>query len=353
MLEVVDAVLAGLEPGALGTDVAERHVSASGGPGRVTLLAPLRAPEGDEDGEDGEEGWVASATRTLASAIAKQVRRWLDDGHMLEAHGRPLRAGDVMILVRKRTDLAALLVARLQKEKVPVAGVDRLRLAAPLAVKDCLAAIRFVVQPDDDLNLASLLVSPICGWTQDQLYDVAHVERRGSLWRHLREVATPTTIAVLRDLLGRADFTSPHIFLETMLSGPIGARAKLLARLGNEAGDPIDELINAALQFEREGVATLQGFLDWFDRGEGEIVRDAGGHGDAVRVMTVHAAKGLQAPLVILADATGDPEAGSERNLKLGNRRASVAAVPPAQGRAGARRRARSGGDLAGRARPS
>ena len=313
VLEVVDAVIAELGAEALGTDAAESHVSAISGPGRVTLLAPLRAPEPRD--EDGEEGWVASATRNLASAIARQVRRWLDEGLMLESYGRPLRAGDVMILVRKRSDLAALLVARLQKEKVAVAGIDRLRLAAPLAIKDCLAAIRFVVQPDDDLNLASLLVSPICGWTQDQLYDVAHVERRGSLWRQLREVAAPGDIETLRDLLARADFTSPHVFLESMLSGAIGARAKLLARLGNEAADPIDELVNAALQFEREGVATLQGFLDWFDRGEGEIVRDAGGSGDAVRVMTVHAAKGLQAPLVILADATGDPEAGVERNF--------------------------------------
>lgn len=221
-----------------------------------------------------------------------------------------------MILVRKRSDLAALLVARLQKEGVPVAGVDRLRLAAPLAVKDCLAALRFAVQPDDDLTLAALLVSPICGWTQEQLYDAAHVKRAGSLWGHLRAHLPEASIAIPRNLLAMADFVSPYVFLETMLSGEIAARRNLLCRLGNEAADPIDELLNAALQFEREGVATLQGFLDWFDRGEGDIVRDAGSPRDAVRVMTVHAAKGLQAPLVILADATGDPEAANDRDFQ-------------------------------------
>lgn len=312
VLDIVDALLAELGDGALGTDVSGSHESARGGPGSVTLLAPLRPPAAEDI--DGEEAWVANATRHLASTLAKQVRRWLDDGHVLAASGRRLTAGDIMILVRKRSDLAALLVARLQAEKVPVAGIDRLRLGAPLAVKDCLAAMRFAVQPDDDLTLAALLVSPICGWTQDQLYLAAHVRRSGSLWRHLREHHAEA-IAVLRALLAMADFVSPHVFLETMLSGAIGARRALLRRLGNDAGDAIDELTNAALQYAGEGVATLQGFLDWFDRSDGEIVRDAG-RGDAVRVMTVHAAKGLQAPLVILADATADPDAAVDRDFE-------------------------------------
>ncbi len=308
VLQVVDALLDELGEDAFGEQAFDRHDSARGGPGSVTLLPPVRVPESDED--DGEEGWVANATRTLASTIARQVRGWLDEERMLEAKGRPLTPGDIMILVRKRGDLAALLVARLQKEGVPVAGVDRLRLASPLAVRDCLAAMRFAVQPDDDLTLASLLVSPICGWTQEQLYDVAHVKRSASLWSEVRGQSE-----MLGKLLAMADFVSPYVFLETMLSGEIGARKNLLRRLGNEASDPIDELLNAALQYEREGVATLQGFLDWFDRGDGDIVRDAGGQGNAVRVMTVHAAKGLQAPLVILADATADPDAGNDRDF--------------------------------------
>ena len=312
VLDVVDTLLEDLGPDAFGPEVPVPHVSAKGGPGSVTLLPPLRAPEGEE--EDGEEGWVPTATRVLATTIARQVRDWIAEGRMLAAKGRPLAAGDVMILVRKRGDLAALLVARLQKEGVPVAGVDRLRLASPLAVKDCLAAMRFAVQPDDDLTLAALLVSPICGWSQEQLYEVAHTRRAGSLWRELRDHPDTDVLPLLLDMEG---YASPYRFLEEMLSGAIGARKALLRRLGNEAADPIDELLGAALQFEREGVATLQGFLDWFDRSEGEIVRDAGDSGDAVRVMTVHAAKGLQAPLVILADATGDPDAGHDRDFSF------------------------------------
>jgi ATP-dependent helicase/nuclease subunit A len=315
VLNVVDALLDELGEGAFGEQAADRHRSAIGGPGSVMLLPPVRAPEGEDD--EGEEGWVPTATRVLADRLARQVRDWIANGHMLEAKGRPLTAGDVMILCRKRGDLAALLVARLQKAGVPVAGVDRLRLASPLAVKDCLAALRFAVQPDDDLTLATLLVSPICGWTQEQLYEAAHARRVGSLWEHLRAYSSDNLIATPRKLLTMADYISPYAFLESMLSGEIAARKSLLLRLGNEAADPIDELLGAALQFEREGVATLQGFLNWFDHGEGDIVRDAGGQGDAVRVMTVHAAKGLQAPLVILADATGDPEAATDRDFSF------------------------------------
>jgi ATP-dependent helicase/nuclease subunit A len=218
-----------------------------------------------------------------------------------------------MILVKRRGDLAALLVARLYAEGVPVAGVDRLRLNAPLGVQDLLAAIRFALQPDDDLSLASLLVSPLIGWTQDELM-VAAPRERGSLWRHLGRTQPDDRLAPLNAILARADFATPYQFIEELLSGPLDGRAKLLRRLGAEARDPIEELLNAALTFEQTTTPSLQRFLDWFDRGDVDVVRDPSAPLDAVRVMTVHGAKGLQAPLVILADATVDP-AQSPRSI--------------------------------------
>jgi len=163
-----------------------------------------------------------------------------------------------------------------------------------------------VLQPEDDLSLASLLVSPLIGWSQDDLMKAALRPRHASLWRHLRDTAKDR-IAPLEALLNRADFTTPYRFLEEILSGPLDGRRKLLLRLGEEARDPIEELLNAALNFENVATPSLQRFLDWFDRGDVEIVRDAAQPAGAVRVMTAHGAKGLQAPLVILADATVDP----------------------------------------------
>jgi ATP-dependent helicase/nuclease subunit A len=311
VLEFVDAALGTLPaPGMGDLSDAEPHASEVPGPGTVTLW-PVRVEGGSEADE---EEWVGDATRKLAGDIARAIKAWLAQGLMLESKGRALRPEDVMILVKRRGELASLIVARLYAEGVPVAGVDRLRLNAPLAVQDLLAAVRFVLQPEDDLSLASLLVSPLIGWSQDELMEAALRPKGASLWGHLRDTARG--LGPLEALLNRADFTTPYRFLEEILSGPLDGRRNLLLRLGEEARDPIEELLNAALNFENVATPSLQRFLDWFDRGDVEIVRDAAQPAGAVRVMTAHGAKGLQAPLVILADATVDP-ARSPRDFLL------------------------------------
>jgi ATP-dependent helicase/nuclease subunit A len=309
VLDVVDHTIATLNAERLGlTQGAVRHVSANRFPGEVLLWKPTIA--GLSDDAEGEEDWAADQERLLAQNIARQIRHWIDDGMMLESRGRPVTAGDIMILVRRRSELARLIVARLYEEGVAVAGIDRLRLNAPLAVRDLLAALRFAVQPEDDLNLAALLVSPLVGWSQDDLMTHA-MGRRTGLWQHLTRSLDDEMLAPLRTLLGRADLTTPYRYLEAILSGPMNGRRRLIERLGVEAADPIEELLNAALAFETDDHPSLQRFVDWFDRGEVEIVRDASAQGDSLRLLTVHGAKGLQAPVVILADACLDPDAGT------------------------------------------
>jgi ATP-dependent helicase/nuclease subunit A len=304
VLEFVDAAVAAIPEPSLGAfEAPEPHRSEVAGPGTVTLWPPVIAG-GDADDE---ENWVDEPVRELAKKIARAVKAWLADPAQVKRNGRRLRPEDVMILVKRRGDLASLLVARLYAEGVPVAGVDRLRLNTPLAVQDLLAAVRFALQPEDDLSFASLLVSPLIGWTQDELMAAAPRPDRVSLWRHLRATQPVERLATLTTLLARADFATPYQLLEELLSGPLDGRRKLIERLGAEARDPIEELLNAALTFESTTTPSLQRFLDWFDRGEVEIVRDPSTPLDAVRVMTAHGAKGLQAPLVILADACVDP----------------------------------------------
>jgi ATP-dependent helicase/nuclease subunit A len=309
VLEVVDQTIATLRGERLGLADAEvRHISANRHPGEVLLWKPVAANLSDE--AEGEEDWAEDQERVLAHKIARQIRQWIDGGLMLESRGRPVRAGDIMILVRRRSELARLIVARLYEENVAVAGIDRLRLNAPLAVRDLLAALRFAVQPEDELNLAALLVSPLIGWTQDELMNRL-IGRKVGLWRHLNATLDAALLRPLRDLLAVADFTTPYRYLEAILSGPMNGRRRLVERLGAEAVDPIEELLNAALTFESDDHPSLQRFIDWFDRGEVDIVRDAAAAGDMLRLLTVHGAKGLQAPIVILADACIDPDAGN------------------------------------------
>ena len=324
VLDVVDAWIAKDGPELMGLESDEPpHIPADFNrdrAGRVELWEPLpvgkaldAAADDEEDGDEdagpgtGDSSTAASdaASLRLSRAIADEVRDWIAHGK----DGRSVAPGDILILVRRRRDLAARIVARLQSLHVPVAGVDRFSLTQSLAVQDLLAAMRFAVQPLDDLNLASLLVSPLFGWTQEDLFGFAH-GRSASLWEALRaseEKAPPETMAALRRLLGMADFTTPFRFLDAILSGPLDGRRKLYRRLGREARDPIDELLGQALAFERQEAPSLLGFLARIAASTAEIKRQTEARSDVVRVMTVHGSKGLQAPIVILADATDDP----------------------------------------------
>jgi ATP-dependent helicase/nuclease subunit A len=346
VLDFVNRMIALLGYGEFGLDKEPApHVGAERA-GLVTLW-PLIAPEGsngedeDEGGEEAEQGWLPKHDTILADRIAQQVQRWTDGSDPLvleKGTRRHARAGDIMVLVQKRKELAAQIVAKLHARGVPVAGVDRLRLGAPLAVKDVLAALRFAAQPLDDLSLANLLSSPLIGWTQDDI--LAHVPRapKQRLWDHLRRDDAPPMAAAtadkLRELLRLADYQTPQALINWLLTGPWQSRAALVARLGSEANDPLDELINAAFAYEAEYWPSLSGFLQWFDAGTGDLKRDSDSATGQVRVMTVHGSKGLQAPIVILADAAGAPgDAGDlaleDDPLGLAEDRIRTVPLPP------------------------
>jgi len=327
VLDFVDRAIEHVGHAAFGLGSAPEKHKGQARPGLVTLWRPVGQTSEDEvedEGEEGNEGWLSRPEREMAERIARQVKEWLDSpgGFPLVKGKEPRRAnaGDVMVLVRKRGALAALIVARLHAAGVPVAGVDRLRLGAPLAVKDLVAALRFAAQPLDDLNLANLLVSPLVGWSQEQLLAHGYREKGVHLWDHLRAATDPEPRAVLTrllELLGKAEIRPVQAVLHWMLVGPWQGRKRLVARLGHEANDPIDELINAAHAYAASSTPSLVGFLNWFEAGDGELKREAGRADGLVRVMTVHGSKGLQAPIVILADATGNPEAGRGGALSL------------------------------------
>lgn len=314
VLDLVDQVIAevGHEQLGLARPPEKHRAYHATRPGSVELWPPfaLEVPEGQEKDE---EAWEDEDKRAFADRLAERIAALIAEAPPLASTGRPLTAGDVLVLVRSRASgLAGLLVARLAERGVPTAGIDRMQLAKPLAVRDLLSAITFAVQPLDDLNLAGLLVSPLLGWSQDELYTLAQREGRRPLWEELgrRQNEDPLfarTREVLGELLRAADYEGPHAFLERLLSGPMQGRRRLLERLGRDKRDPINELLAAALTFEAQESAGLQRFLHWFASGEVEVKRDPEARNNAVRVMTVHGSKGLEAPVVFLADATADP----------------------------------------------
>lgn len=310
ILAVVDRVFAGDRAEGLESHVAHRAFKQDM-PGRVDLWDPI--PEPDKD--DAKPDWTdptdrvqpRSARGQLARRVAANVARMIgtetlpaedDDGNLIR---RPVRAGDVLILVRGRQDgLFAALLRALKSEGVPVAGADRLKLQGEMAVRDLVALLRFVALPDDDLSLATALRSPLLGWSERDLFHLAQ-PRKGHLWQSLRETGSAAA-KMLSDLLARADYLRPYDLISRILIRYDG-RARLLARLGPECEEGIDALLAQALVFEQAQVPGLTGFLTWLEAEDVEIKRQMGEAANAVRVMTVHGSKGLEAPIVILPDA--------------------------------------------------
>jgi len=279
--------------------------------GRVELW-PLVAPqktEADLTDIEGPKGTTAAPLERLAHLIAVHAKSLIGQERRAR-RGELLHPGHFMVLVRRRNAFVNALVRALKREQIEVAGVDRLNLGEELAIQDLLAMARFVLLPQDDLNLACLLKSPLIGLDENELFVLAW-KRTGTLWRALRErsheLGFVAAYGRLSAWLARADFTTPFDFFAQAL-GPEGGRKRLLERLGREASDPIDELLARALQYQRTEAGSLQGFLRWFEAGGGEIKRDLDANRrQEVRILTVHASKGLQAPIVYLPDTTRVP----------------------------------------------
>ncbi|MBE7219637.1 MAG: double-strand break repair helicase AddA, partial [Caulobacteraceae bacterium] len=251
---------------------------------------------------------------TLAQRIADRIHAMLAPSSeetvedRRERARRRIRPGDVLILVRSRNAIFDAVIRALKDRHVPVAGADRLDLTEHIAVMDLMAAGRAALLPDDDLTVASVLKSPLIGLDDDDLIRLAP-ERRGSLMSALDASPEPRhrhAAATLHDWRRRAAAETPFGFYARLL-GPDGGRRAMLARLGQEAGDAVDEFVALALAHERDGPPSLTRFLAGLEGRSLSVKRDMEASGDAVRVMTVHAAKGLEAKIVFLPDTCGAP----------------------------------------------
>ncbi|MEZ5684433.1 MAG: double-strand break repair helicase AddA [Paracoccaceae bacterium] len=273
-------------------------------PGRVDLWPGIAKAESEEP-----TNWELPVdlqaqcqhNRVLAQAIAEEIAGIIAAGTQLPLRSapRPVHEGDFLILVQRRSELFHEIIRACKARGLAIAGADRLELGAELAVRDIRSVLAFLATPEDDLALAEVLRSPLCGWSEQALFDLAQ-PRKGYLWEALRR--TPSeTVEMLQDLRDHADFLRPHDLIERLLSHH-GGRLRLLARLGAEAEDGIDELLAQALAFEHNEVPSLTGFLGWLSADKVEVKRQIEGAGRAIRVMTVHGAKGLEAPIVILPE---------------------------------------------------
>ena len=301
----IPEVKTGLLPGHA-SDAPIAHECHRADPGCVELW-PLETADPVEE----VDPWLpvdadppASANKKLAQRIAAEVARLISAGEGA--------AGDVLILVRRRKALFEEIIRALKQRGVPVAGADRLKLSRHIAFQDLLALARFCLYPNDDLTLAELLRSPFCDIGEEGLYALAQ-GRDGHLWAVLahragEHSAWAAAHAFLSWAQTCAAVLSPFDFYGRVLNRldaeGRSMRARLLTRLGAEAADVIDAFMAQALGIERSGARVLETFVAAFGAVEVEIKREQDEAQGVVRVMTVHGAKGLEAPIVILPDTT-------------------------------------------------
>jgi ATP-dependent helicase/nuclease subunit A len=285
-------------------------------PGFVEIWEPTQPEKGaDIEGWDAPFDRVSETTPRvkLARRIARTVRRMVDRREIVGNQHRPARYGDFLVLVRQRGELFEAIIRALKNENVDVAGADRLILTEHIAVMDLMVLADALLLPHDDLALATVLRSPLFGFEDNDLFAIAFDRGGRSLRTALVGKASENpkfakAIARLDELSGLANRETPFAFYARLL-GAGGGRRRFLARLGPEANDALDEFLNLALDYERRETPSLQGFLAWLRQARAEVKRDMEIARDEVRVMTVHGAKGLEAPIVILAD-TMTPPAG-------------------------------------------
>jgi ATP-dependent helicase/nuclease subunit A len=326
ILRYVDAVFA--------DDTARCGVTSDGAPiaheayrgtakGRVEIwptVKPLERPEPDLWQRPVDLPARDSPVVRLACDVADRIAQWTDGRTCLPGRDRPIRPGDIMVLMPRREPFASEVIRQLKQRGVPVAGADRIRLNEQIAVMDLMALGRFVLLPEDDLNLAVVLRSPLIGISEDALLALS-AGRKSNLYAELagrrNELASfEAACEFLDDGLRRADFAPPFEFYAHEL-GERGGRKRLLARLGVEAGDAIDEFLSLALAYEAQNTPSLEGFLHWLERGDVEVKRDMERGRNEVRVMTVHGAKGLEADIVVLPDTAAPPLAPGRRGVLL------------------------------------
>ncbi|MCH7806041.1 MAG: double-strand break repair helicase AddA [Proteobacteria bacterium] len=312
VLKAVDAVFLhpGTRNGIVRGDQAVTHLAHRLGQHGLIEVWPPERPEAKDTPKPGwrlpnEQKFVHTPAARLAEKIAGHIEQMITSKEHLKSRGRAVRYGDFLVLVKTRDDFMDHLIRELKGRNIPVAGSDRMVLADQLAIQDLVALAGFTLLPGDDYNLACVLKGPLLNFDDDDLLTLAP-GRTGSLWRALEDQAKTSpkyrpAVTFLKTLLAMLGGETPFDFFSRVL-GPLEGRKRLVRRLGFEVNDPLDEFLSLALEFEQNHTPSLQGFLKWFGAGKTQIKRDMERGKNEVRIMTIHGAKGLEAPVVYLPD---------------------------------------------------
>ena len=319
VLRLVDAVFATQSQG---TDFENlRHFAERDSASGFVEIAPVVAKPKKTEAEATPD--APKPNQQLVDHLAERIESWLapssparlGDEAWLASEARPVRASDIMILLQSRKPFMALLTSALRARNIQVAQADRTRLASRPIVADFCALGETLLNHDDNLSLAISLKSPFCGLSDGDLLELVRAARekghksktsgrlnRGALWFALENSSAPRCqVAVdrLHRWRGISERGRIHDLFEQILA-EVG-RANLTAVLGESAEEDLQRFLSSALLWEEktQGAGLLR-FLHNLAQDTTEQSSNAQQEENAVRILTVHSAKGLEAPIVIL-----------------------------------------------------
>ena len=281
--------------------------------GKVELL-PIVSVDADHKPLENEYGWQLDFTTSedhkseeiLAQIIAKKIKKFFDEKKFLASKNRPIEYRDVLILLKERkSGLENLLIKYLQREQVPVSRPNRINVEQEIIVQDLLAAAKFILLPEDDLNLACLLKSPLIGISEEELLEICLLKNQQkislfvALWQKMPEMHQILSSWISQN---QQQQFLPHQFFVNLLINQ-NVKQSILVRFGNLSVEIIDQFLKLCLDYQSNHFSpSIQGFVEFLSNANLQIKIDAGHHQNQVQITTIHGAKGLEAPIVFLTD---------------------------------------------------
>jgi ATP-dependent helicase/nuclease subunit A len=258
-----------------------------------------------KDAREEVDGWkipsledeLYDSKKFIAQKIADNIHSWISKGRLLLGHNRVIEPKDILILLKKRSDVLYFLINEIKKKGIAISDADRFKIKDDIIIQDIVALLKFITLPQDDLNLASLLKSPFLGISEDELYQLCH-NRESSLWGVIQTKKM--------ELTAQLDFyiqLSKELDLESFCLAVIEKnKPQFIKRFGSKASSIFNHFMDFIKEYIRSNTPSIQGLVHSLENSNADIQTELSQGENKVRVMTVHASKGLQAPIVILAD---------------------------------------------------
>ena len=315
VLNFVDSVFAQTNRHHAVDDMAKEilHNAVKVGSSGVVHISPLLEAE-NEDVEP--EPWSLptrqnkqnSLQTEIAEKTAKQILDLLNSKDVLESTGTYIEPGDIMILLRSRSSMSSL-IAALDRYYIPHGGADQVTLQSETVVQDLLALLKFVSNQDDDLSLAHVLRSPLVG-LNDAQFDALFVEKNKfqNLWQCVDKTCSYGAVlqSVTRafykhDLQGFLTWVIQQLNIRGVYYSLMSMRDEKSPVVAVD--DALDTLLNMAMDVTKKGEGVLK-LIHMLDTQTLNLKRETDA-GNKVRLMTAHGSKGLESPIVIMPDTTG------------------------------------------------